>query len=79
MDGSSSVVVGELAAGALIGRHRAIDAQMLLVVAGQVVVTGDADTIELARGQVVLFDGGEEHETRAITAATLVMFERRGS
>lgn len=78
MDGSSSVVVGELAPGALIGRHPAVDVQLLLVVSGSVVVTGGTDSVELTSGQAVLFEAGEEHETLAATASSVLIWERRG-
>lgn len=79
MDGSSSVVIGELAAGALIGRHPAIDAQLLFVVSGSVVVTAGTESTELRSGQAVLFDAGEEHETHAVSPSTVLIWERRGA
>lgn len=77
MDGSSSVVVGALAAGASIGRHPAIGAQVLMVAAGSVVVGDGADSFIMATGQAVLFESGEYHETRADQPATVVIWEHR--
>lgn len=76
-DGGSSVVIGRLDEGGVIGRHPATDLQLLMVVTGKVVVATDSATAELIEGQAVLFEPGEQHETRASTAASIVVFERR--
>lgn len=61
----------------MIGRHPATDLQLLMVVTGKVVVATDSATAELSDGQAVLFEPGEQHETRASTAASIVVLERR--
>ncbi len=74
--GPATMVTVEFEPGGVIGRHPAVGRQALAVVSGAVEVWGgDGHAVDLAVGQLVLFEPGEEHETRAITAATLAIME----
>ena len=60
----------------MIGRHPATGQQALAVVTGAIEVWGgDGRALDLTAGQLVVFDAGEEHETRAVTQATLAIME----
>lgn len=74
--GPASMVVAELTSDGVIGRHPATGQQLLFVSSGRVHVCGnDGDRQELSAGEAVVFDPAEEHETQAITAATLAILE----
>ncbi len=70
------MVTAEFEPGGVIGRHPAVGRQALAVITGAVEVWGgDGHAVDLAAGQLVLFEPGEEHETRAITPATVAIME----
>ena len=57
------VAVAILAPGGVIGRHAADVPQLFVVVEGSGwVAGGDAERVEIAAGDAVLWDAGEEHE-----------------
>ena len=57
------VAVAILAPDGLIGRHAAAVTQLFVVVEGSGWVAGaDAERVEVAAGDAVLWDSGEEHE-----------------
>ncbi len=75
-DGPATMVTAEFEPGGVLGRHPATGRQALAVISGAVEVWGgDGHAEDLAAGQLVLFEPGEEHETRAITAATVAIME----
>lgn len=75
-DGPTSLAIAELAAGGALGRHPAVGPQLLSVVAGTVTVAGgDGRWHSLSVGDTVLFEQGEEHETRADDPATVAILE----
>jgi quercetin dioxygenase-like cupin family protein len=63
--GETHLVTARLGPGGVIGRHRAVGRQILVVLEGQAVVSGDAggDTV-LEPGQAALWEPGENHEAR---------------
>lgn len=74
--GPATLVVAELQEGGVIGRHPATGPQLIVVAAGTVETTGGAGDVEtLTVGQGVLFAPGEQHETRAVTPATIAIQE----
>jgi quercetin dioxygenase-like cupin family protein len=74
--GPATMVTAEFEPGGMIGRHPAVGRQALAVVSGAVQVWGgDGHALDLVAGQLVLFEPGEDHETRAITAATVAIME----
>lgn len=74
--GPASMVLAEMAAGGVLGRHPAVGPQLLMVSSGSVQVAGgDGRWEPLGCGDAVLFEDGEEHETRAITAATVSILQ----
>jgi len=78
-DGPATMVTAEFVPGGVIGRHPATGRQALAVVSGAVEVWGgDGHAVDVAVGQLVVFEPGEEHETRAITAATVAIMEWGG-
>lgn len=67
-----------LAAGGRIGRHPAVGHQLLLLVSGDATVSGqDGLTVELAPGQIAVWEPGELHET--ISAAGMTAFVVEGN
>jgi quercetin dioxygenase-like cupin family protein len=77
--GPATLVLAAFEPGGVIGRHPATSRQALAVVSGAVEVWGgDGSAADLSAGQVVVFDQGEEHETRAITATTVAIMEWAG-
>ncbi len=74
--GPAHVVTAVLEPGGKIGRHPATGVQLLVVVSGELRVSGDHDqVVDLRSGQAVLFEPGEQHESVAETAATLAIME----
>jgi quercetin dioxygenase-like cupin family protein len=74
--GPAVMVTANLDPGGVIGRHPATGRQALAVVSGTIEVWGgDGTALDLTAGQLVMFEPGEEHETRAVTAATLAIME----
>lgn len=74
--GSGQVVCARLDPGGRIGRHPAVGRQLLAVVAGTAIVSG-ADGIEqrLSSGDAVVWEPGEEHETRTDEGLTAIIVE----
>src|SRR4051794_10732332 len=63
--GATHLVAARLEPGGAIGRHPALGRQMLVVLEGQAVVSGDTgDSATLEPGQAALWEPGENHETR---------------
>lgn len=74
--GSAHVVTAFLEPGGTIGRHPAVGAQLLMVVTGELRISGDDHQfVELGAGRAVLFEPGEQHESVARTAVTLAIME----
>ncbi|KRB46063.1 hypothetical protein [Terrabacter sp. Root181] len=70
------VVVLALEHGGIIGRHPAVGRQLLLLVAGDALVSGDDGVlVELAVGHAAVWDPGESHETRSATGMTALVVE----
>jgi quercetin dioxygenase-like cupin family protein len=68
-----------LAPGGRIGRHRAVGAQVLAVVAGSGEVAGaDGVLRPIGAGVAAVWDDGEEHETRTAKGLTAMVFEGDG-
>ena len=62
--------------GGRIGRHAAASAQLLVVVAGSGLVSGsDGAERRVESGAAVLWDTGEEHETRTETGLAAIVVE----
>jgi quercetin dioxygenase-like cupin family protein len=65
-------------AGGAIGRHEAGYGQLFIVLAGHGWVSGrEGDRLEVAAGDVVLFDRGEQHAKGSDTGMTAVMVQVR--
>lgn len=74
--GPAHVVTASLEPGGRIGRHPATGTQLLIVISGELWISGDdGQRLKLAAGQAVLFEPGEQHESVAGTAATLAIME----
>lgn len=73
--GAAHVVTALLEPGGKIGRHPATRPQLLMVITGTLQITGDSRFLELAAGQAVLFELGEQHESVASTTVTLAIME----
>lgn len=73
---ADSVVCLRVAAGGRIGRHPAVGRQVFALVDGEGVAIG-ADGIEqpVCAGQAVVWESGEEHETRTTRGLTAVVIE----
>lgn len=73
---AAQVVVVHLEAGGRLGRHRAVGAQLLVVVAGDGFVSG-TDGVEhrIGPGTAAVWTAGEEHETRTDSGLTAVIVE----
>lgn len=72
--GPAHMVTASLEPGGKIGRHPATRAQLLMVISGNLRITGDDDqALELHAGQAVLLEKGEQHESIASNAVTLAI------
>jgi quercetin dioxygenase-like cupin family protein len=61
----AQLVAIRLEAGGVIGTHPAVGRQLLVVLQGQAVVSGDTDSQAIVEaGQAVLWEAGENHQTR---------------
>lgn len=70
------VNVIHLEAGGHLGRHPATVPQLLLVMQGAgSVAGGDGERTSIDAGQSALWEAGEEHDTRAETAMSLLIVE----
>lgn len=70
------VSVLELAPGGVVGRHPAVGGQVLVVLDGTATVSGGYDgPSEVAVGQAVVWESGEDHETRSETGLTALVLE----
>ena len=69
------VVAMDFRPGGFVARHPAADVQILLVVDGSGMVTGGIPSfsVPVEAGSVVLWDRGEDHETRAGPAGLRVL------
>lgn len=71
-----AVHVARLGPGGVIGRHPAAATQLLVVLEGIVDVTGDDGApATLDHHQGVLWAAGEQHETRTVAGATVLLVE----
>jgi quercetin dioxygenase-like cupin family protein len=74
--GSAHVVVIEIAAGGVVGRHPAVGAQLFAVVRGTGWVSGaDREREPIAAGEAVLWEPGEEHESGSEDGMTVLVVE----
>lgn len=74
--GPAHVVTALLEPGGKIGRHPATRPQLLMVISGNLQITGDdGQALELCAGQAVLFEQGEQHESVARNVVTLAIME----
>ncbi len=76
---SVHAVFVRLQAGAVIGRHPAASEQLLLVVDGEVLASGEEGEPErLGIGDAALWEAGETHETTSPQGARALIFEGDG-
>jgi mannose-6-phosphate isomerase-like protein (cupin superfamily) len=62
-----------------IGRHLAVEDQVLVVLTGHATVSGDnRESVEVGPGQLVVWRAGEEHETRTSGGLTALILEADG-
>jgi quercetin dioxygenase-like cupin family protein len=62
--------------GGVVGRHPAVVAQLFVVVRGSGWVSGgDGGREEIASGEAVLWDAGEEHESGSEEGMTALVLE----
>ena len=74
--GSAHVVVIEIAAGGVVGRHPAVGAQLFAVVSGAGWVSGaDRERMPIASGEAVVWEPGEEHESGSEEGMTVLVVE----
>ena len=67
-----------LASGGLIGRHPTVNSQLLMLVDGDAMVSGeDGVEVSLAPGQAALWKRGEVHSTRTVGGMSAVVTEGR--
>jgi mannose-6-phosphate isomerase-like protein (cupin superfamily) len=59
----------------VIGGHEAASRQLLVVLAGRVVVSTHDQSAELGEGEAVEWGEGEWHETRSLEPSTLLLVE----
>jgi hypothetical protein len=65
-----------LTAGGRIGRHPAVGRQVLLLVSGDATVSGqEGVSVELAPGQIAVWEPGELHETTSAAGMTAFVVE----
>jgi quercetin dioxygenase-like cupin family protein len=75
-EGHVTVVRVRLGPGGVIGRHPAAGRQLLVVIVGEASVTGGDGRVETVRpGQAVLWDSGEQHETRSAEGLLALVVE----
>jgi quercetin dioxygenase-like cupin family protein len=76
VDGTGAIVVIRLGAGGKVGRHRAVKAQLFVVVDGAGVVSGgDGAHVEIAAGQAALWQAGEQHGSSTTIGMTAIVIE----
>jgi len=74
--GSAHVVVMEIEAGGVVGRHPAVGAQLFAVVRGTGWVSGgDGEREPISAGEAVLWEAGEEHESGSDAGMTVLVVE----
>jgi quercetin dioxygenase-like cupin family protein len=74
--GDAHVVVIEIEAGGVVGRHPAASAQLFIVIGGSGWVSGaDGLRIQVAAGEAVLWEPGEEHESGSGEGMTALVVE----
>ena len=74
--GSAHVVVMEIEAGGVVGRHPAVGAQLFAVVRGTGWVSGgDGQREQISAGEAVLWEPGEQHESRSDEGMTVLVLE----
>ncbi|HET7856421.1 MAG TPA: hypothetical protein VFL41_08195 [Gaiellaceae bacterium] len=70
------VVVIEVEAGGLVGRHPAVSVQLFVVVRGSGWVSGaDGMRSQISAGEAVLWEAGEEHESGSDDGMTVLVVE----
>jgi quercetin dioxygenase-like cupin family protein len=73
--GEARVSLLELAAGGIVGEHPTASAQLFLVVAGSGWVRVGEDRRAIERGQAVVWEAGERHESGSEGGLTAVVVE----
>jgi quercetin dioxygenase-like cupin family protein len=74
--GSAHVVVMEIEAGGVVGRHPAVGAQLFAVVRGTGWVSGgDGQREQISAGEAVLWKPGEQHESGSDEGMTVLVLE----
>jgi mannose-6-phosphate isomerase-like protein (cupin superfamily) len=74
--GDGQLVCARLEPGGRIGRHPAVGRQLLAVVAGSGTVSGgDGVERQVGPGDAVVWEPGEEHETRTDAGLTAIIVE----
>ncbi|WP_426243973.1 hypothetical protein [Nocardioides sp. LHG3406-4] len=70
------VSVLTLAPGGVVGRHPAVGVQLLIVLAGSATVSGSHGApARVEGGQAVVWEAGEDHETRSEAGLTALVLE----
>jgi quercetin dioxygenase-like cupin family protein len=70
------VVLIEIGAGGVVGRHPAVGAQLFAVVRGAGWVSGaDGEREAISAGEAVLWEPGEEHESGSPEGMTVLVVE----
>jgi quercetin dioxygenase-like cupin family protein len=74
--GSAHVVVMEIEAEGIVGRHPAVGAQLFAVVRGTGWVSGgDGQREQISAGEAVLWEPGEQHESGSDAGMTVLVVE----
>lgn len=69
-------VIIRIAPGGVLGLHEAASQQLFIILAGEGWVSaGDSDPVSIRTGQAVLWDAGEQHETRSVEGLTALVLE----
>lgn len=72
------VTVCRLEAGGCIGAHKAPVDQLFVVISGSGVVSAGSTSVEVASGQSILFESGDEHVTASSHGLSAVIIESPG-
>ena len=77
--GEAAVSAVELNSGGVIGRHEAGARQLFVIVTGSGEVIGrDGEVVPVAAGDAVVWELGEEHETRSAEGLLAIVLEGGG-
>ena len=70
------LVAVTLAPGGVVGRHPAVGRQLLIVLSGEALVSGDDGSVtSIGPGEAAAWEPGESHETRSETGLLAVIVE----